>query len=79
MTRSAGTLSLYRNGTLIAQRTDLPATATANISGWIGAQGGNNYFLNGKIDDVSVYSSALSAAAVAGQYNAAISGPAPTP
>ncbi|MEP7177986.1 MAG: chitobiase/beta-hexosaminidase C-terminal domain-containing protein [Pseudonocardiales bacterium] len=79
MTRSAGTLCLYRNGTLIAQRTDLPTTATANISGWIGAQSGNSYFLNGQIDEVSVYSSALSSAAVAGQYNAAISGPAPSP
>ncbi|MCU1656436.1 MAG: Alkaline phosphatase [Pseudonocardiales bacterium] len=77
LTRAAGTLSLYRNGTLIAQRTDLPSTATANISGWIGAQGGTSYYLNGKIDEVSVYNSALTAAAIASQYTAAISGPAP--
>jgi concanavalin A-like lectin/glucanase superfamily protein/chitobiase/beta-hexosaminidase-like protein/calcineurin-like phosphoesterase family protein len=79
LTRAGGTLSLYRNGTLVAQRTDLPVTATANIGGWIGAQGGSNYFLNGQIDDVSVYNSALSGSTVTSQYNAALSGPAPAP
>jgi hypothetical protein len=71
-------LTLYRNGVRIAQRTDLPAATTANISGWIGAQTGNAYFLNGAVDDVSVYTRALSASAVANHYNAAISGPAPS-
>jgi hypothetical protein len=78
LTRSGGTLTLYRNGVRIAQRTDLPAATTANISGWIGAQTGNAYFLNGAVDDVSVYTRALSASAVANHYNAAISGPAPS-
>ena len=77
MTRSAGTLTLYRNGVRIGQRSDLPATATANITGWIGAQTGNAYFLNGRLDEVAVYSGALSATAVAGHYRAALSGPAP--
>jgi hypothetical protein len=79
MTRSAGTLTLYRNGVRIGLRSDLPATATANITGWIGAQTGNAYFLNGRLDEVAVYSSALSATAVADHYRAALSGPAPAP
>jgi hypothetical protein len=49
----------------IGQRTDLPATATATISGSIGAQGGNSYFLTGRIDDVAVYNAALSPATIA--------------
>ena len=77
MTRQGNTLTLYRNGAQIGQRTDLPSTATANISGWIGAQGGNTYFLTGSIDDVAVYSSALSPAAVTNHYKAALYGPAP--
>jgi hypothetical protein len=77
LTRSGGTLSLYRNGVQIGQRSDLPPSATANISGWIGAQGGSSYFLNGRIDDVSIYNSALSDSVIASHYNAAISGPAP--
>ena len=63
LTRKGNTLTLYRNGVQIGQRTDLPATATATMSGSIGAQGGSNYFLTGRIDEVAVYNSALSAAA----------------
>jgi hypothetical protein len=79
VTRSGGTLSLYRDGALIGQRTDLPATATANLSGWIGAQGGTAYFLNGSIDELSLYNTALTAADVTNHYRAAINGPAPSP
>src|SRR5262249_9139611 len=78
LTRTGSTLTLYRNGVQIAQRSDLPATATANISGWIGAWGGASYFLNGRIDEVAVYNVALSAAQVAARYNTALNGPAPT-
>jgi hypothetical protein len=77
MTRQGGTLTLYRNGAQIAQRTDLPATATANISGWIGAQGGTAYFLAGSTDEVAAYRSALSPQAITSHYKAALYGPAP--
>ncbi|HEX8857603.1 MAG TPA: N,N-dimethylformamidase beta subunit family domain-containing protein [Actinomycetes bacterium] len=77
LTRQGSTLTLYRNGAQIGQRTDLPATATANISGYIGAQGGSTYFLAGSIDDVAVYNSALSPTAVAGHYKTALDGPPP--
>jgi hypothetical protein len=78
ITRHGGTLTLYRDGVQIAQRTDLPATATANINGYIADQANGNYYLNGRIDDVAVYASALTASTVAGHYQAALHGPAPS-
>jgi hypothetical protein len=77
LTRQGGTLTLYRNGAWIGQRTDLPPTATANISGAIGAQGGTAFFLTGSVDDVAVYRGALSPAQVTQHYKAALYGPAP--
>jgi hypothetical protein len=77
MTRAGSVLTLYRNGVQVAQRSDLPAAASANLSGWIGAQGGNAYYLNGRIDDVAVYNGALTAAQVSRHYKAALAAPAP--
>src|SRR6185437_14847529 len=71
LTRTANTLSLYRDGVLIGQRTDLPATALADISGWIGTQSnGAAYPLTGRIDEVALYTSALSSDEVANHYTA---------
>jgi hypothetical protein len=78
VTRQGGTLTLYRDGVQIAQRTDLPATATANINGYIADQTNGNYYLNGRIDDVAIYASALTASTVASHYQAALHGPAPS-
>ena len=78
LVRQAGTLTIYRNGVQLAQRVDLPATATAMISGWIAAQGGSAYFFSGRIDDVCVYTVALSADAVADEYHVGINGLAPS-
>jgi hypothetical protein len=75
LTRSGGTLTLYRNGGQVGQRTDLPAAATANVSGWIGSQGGSAYYFNGRIDEVAVYQAALRPSAVAAHYNSALNGP----
>jgi hypothetical protein len=75
LTRNAGTLTLYRNGSQVGQRTDLPAAAVANVSGWIGSQGGSAYYFNGRIDEVAVYQTALRASVVASHYNAALNGP----
>jgi hypothetical protein len=77
VTRQGSTLTLYRNAAQIGQRTDLPAATAANISGWIGAQGGSAYFLSGRVDDVAVYTGALSPATVTRHYQAALYGPAP--
>ena len=77
LTRHGGTLTLYRNGVQIGQRADLPATATANVNGYIGDQANGAYHLTGRIDDVAIYASALTASTVASHYQAALHGPAP--
>jgi hypothetical protein len=77
VSRHGGMLTLYRDGVQLAQRTDLPATATANITGYIADQANGNYYLNGRIDDVAIYASALTATMVASHYQAALNGPAP--
>jgi len=77
LTRQGGTLTLYRDGVQIGQRTDLPATATANITGYIADQNNGLYYLNGGIDDVAVYASALTPSTIASHYQAAGYNPAP--
>ena len=77
LARKGNTLTLYRNGVQIGQRTDLPATATATISGSIGARGGSIYFLTGRIDDVAIYNAALSSTVITSHYTAALNGPPP--
>jgi hypothetical protein len=77
LTRQGNVLTLYRDGVQIGQRTDLPATAAATITGSIGAQGGSTYFLTGRIDDVAIYNAALSSAAITSHYNAALNGSPP--
>jgi hypothetical protein len=77
VTRQGSTLTLYRNGVQIAQRTDLPAGATASINGYIADQANGNYHLNGRVDDVAIYTSALTASTIASHYQAALHGPAP--
>ena len=69
MVRNGATLTVYRNGVQVGQRTDLPATATANINGQILAMD-SSYFLKGNIDEVAVYNTALSATQVLAHYNA---------
>jgi hypothetical protein len=78
LTRQGGTLTLYRDGVQIAQRSDLPATAAATINGYIASQTNNLYYLTGKIDDVAIYGSAVTASTIASHYQAALSGPAPS-
>ena len=78
LTRHANVLTLYRNGEQIAQRSDLPTTASATFDGAIGAQGNGNYPLYGRIDEVAIYASALSDSDVVADYEAALSGPAPS-
>lgn len=79
LTRSGSALVLYRNGVNVGQRSDLPATTAADISGYIAAQIGGSYYLSGGIDDVAVYSTALSGQDIANDYTAALNGPTPAP
>jgi hypothetical protein len=71
LTRQGGTLTLYRNGVALAQRSDLPATTTANLNGYIADQNNGNYYLTGKLDEVAIYTSALTPAAIANHYQTA--------
>ncbi|MFL5782452.1 MAG: LamG-like jellyroll fold domain-containing protein [Thermoleophilaceae bacterium] len=77
LVRSGSTLLLYRNGVEVARRSDLPAAATAALSGDIGATSGS-YPAKAALDDVAVYNSALSATAVQQHYAAAAAPAAPT-
>jgi len=77
VTRQGGTLTLYRDGVQIGQRADLPPSATAKINGDIADQANGNYYLNGRVDDVAIYASALTSSTIASHYQAALHGPAP--
>jgi hypothetical protein len=71
LVRNGSTLTLYRNGTQVAQRTDLPGTATANVTATLLASAGTDYALKGSIDEVAIYSTALSASRIQAHYSAA--------
>ncbi len=68
LVRNGSTLTVYRNGVQVGQRTDLPASAVANINGNILAMD-SAYFLKGQVDEVAVYSLALTATRVQAHYN----------
>jgi hypothetical protein len=70
LTRQANVLTLYRNGTVIMQRNDLPPGAVANINGQLFALD-SGWNLKGAMDDVAVYDTALSARRIEVHYAAA--------
>jgi len=69
LVRSGATLQLYRDGVRVAQRSDLPAGTPTDLSGQIG-RSGTAYPTKGEIDEVAVYSTALSAQEIADDYAA---------
>ncbi|HXC76943.1 MAG TPA: N,N-dimethylformamidase beta subunit family domain-containing protein, partial [Candidatus Acidoferrum sp.] len=79
LTRQGGTLTLYRDGSPIAQRTDLPSTATTSLSGYIADQSNGAYYLTGRVQDVALYNQALTGQDVANGFTAGLNGLAPTP
>ena len=81
LVRSGTNLELYRNAVKVGGLTNLPAATTTDLSGQIGRQG-TAYPAKATIDDVAVYSRALTAAEIAGDYAArdvAPTGDKPTP
>jgi len=68
LVRNGNTLTLYRNGVQVGQRTDLPVSAVANINGSLLAQD-TSYFLKGNVDEVAVYNYALSATSIQTHYS----------
>lgn len=70
-TRQGATGTLYLNGQQIAQRTNLTLTMTdvgPTTNNWLGRNGYPDPAFDGRMDDVRLWTSALSAADVAGLY-----------
>jgi hypothetical protein len=63
-------LTVYRNGVQVAQRTDLPASAIANISGTALVQD-SAYFLKGRVGEIALYNYGLSASRIQAHHNSA--------
>jgi hypothetical protein len=78
LTRQGSTLTLYRNGVALAQRSDLPAATTANLNGYIADQKNGKNYLTGKLDEVAIYTQALSSLDVSNGYVAGVNGIPPT-
>jgi hypothetical protein len=72
LVRNAESLSLYRNGQLLAHRADLPPRATADLSAALTADRGGAYPLKGRVDDVAVFTRALTAANLQAHYESAL-------
>ncbi len=74
LVRSGATLTLYRNGLSVASRSDLPAATPTDLSGQIGRLVAA-YPSKATIDDVSVYTRALTQLEVAGDFASRIVAP----
>src|SRR6266702_4282424 len=68
LVRNGSTLTVYRNGVQVGERTDLPATATANITGSVLVTD-TAYYLKGSVDEVALYNYAFSATRIQAHYN----------
>ncbi len=76
MVRSGSSLTVYRNGVAVGSRA-VSATALASLSGAIGRYA-TAYAARAGIDDVAVYSQALSATEIKGDYESRGVAPDPT-
>jgi hypothetical protein len=72
LVRNAASLSLYRNGQLVAQRSDLPPEAAADLGGALSADRGGAYPLRGRVDDVAIFTRALTATELQAHYASAL-------
>jgi Concanavalin A-like lectin/glucanases superfamily len=69
--RSGDTLTIYRNGTNVGSRSGVPTT-TIPLRGDIGQQANGTYPFQGVLDEIALYTRALSASEVAAHYQASI-------
>lgn len=67
---SSGAFSTYLDGVLLGTRNDTGSTANADGVMIIGASVFDNMYYSGVLDEVAVYSSALSASQILNHYNA---------
>lgn len=69
---STNAITMYRNGSLVANdNTSLVSSPSPNTnqSWWLGALGGNSYYMNGDMGVVKIYSTVLTQAEVTADYN----------
>lgn len=76
LVRNGSSLSIYRNGLLVASTSSVPSGPTL-IRGSIGVSQPNDtstpaYFMHGQIDEVAIYNQALSQATLRAHYLAAV-------
>ena len=69
LVRSGGTLTIYRDGKKLRGVAGVP-TSSIPLRGDIGRQANGSYPFQGGIDEIALYTRALSAAEVAGHYSA---------
>src|SRR5207248_10675291 len=79
LTHHGATLTLHRNGVQIAHRTDLPATDTVSLNGYIANENSGNYYLAGNVQDVAAYNVALASDEVENAYVAGLNAVPPPP
>ena len=68
---TTGTSTMYINGSSNASAVSVPQ-ATSISNPVIGSQNGSGYFLNGYVDEVAIFNSALSASDVSDIYNSGV-------
>ena len=69
---TGGTLKTYKNGSLSATNTGISFGASANFFSRIGHLGTTGHYVNGKIDEFAIWSSALTASNVTTLYNSGV-------
>jgi len=70
LVRSGQTLTVYRNAVAVAHST-LTTPGASDLNGSIGADNGRSYFLHGAVDELAIYTTALSAPTITRHYNLA--------
>tara|TARA_R100001443_G_scaffold13910_1_gene23818 strand:- start:78 stop:1388 length:1311 start_codon:yes stop_codon:yes gene_type:complete len=69
---TGGTLKTYKNGSLANTTTGITFSANSNFFDRIGHLGGTSHYVNGKIDEFAIWSSALTASNVTTLYNSGV-------
>ena len=66
---TGGVLKTYKNGSLSNTLTGISFTSNSNFFSRIGHLGGTSHYVNGKMDEFAIWSSALTASNVSTIYN----------
>lgn len=79
---STNTVTMYRNGTAVSTNGNALVSSPSpntNQTWWLGALGGNSYYMYGQLGVVKIYSTVLSSAEVTADYNSTSARYAATP